>query len=973
MLESLESRDCPSSVSGLSVTSGPTAGGPSVEIFGSGFTGATSVSFGGASVSYYNFTVINDGQIDLPTLPAHTAGTVDVTVTTPDGTSPITSADQFTYEAPPPVPTVGNLSVSSGPATGGTVLQINGTGFTGATAVNFGGATASSFTVVSDTAISITAPAGAAGTTVDVTVTTPNGTSALYYDDQFTYSAPPAPSVNGLSVWSGPATGGTALQINGTGFTGATAVSFGGAAASSFTVLSDTAISATAPAGAAGTTVDVTVTTPNGTSALYYDDQFSYNAAPPAVTGVTPDSGPATGGYDDVDIFGSGFTNASSVSFGNASVSYYYFTVVNDSQIDVSWLPAQAPGTVDVTVTTPKGTSAVTAADQFAFQAPTTVGLTASANPSTFGQALTLTATVSGSAGTPTGTVEFDDGTTILGTTTLSGGQATFDASALAAGTHAITATYYGDDADADSTSATLNLTVQQATTTTTLTSGINQSDTGQAVTFTAEVDGQFGGAPTGTVTFMSGATTLGTAILSPGGNGSQATLTVSTLLPGTTAVTAVYSGDANFTTSSSTALNQSVEDNGAYIWTGAVSEDWDTASNWLMDGVAPQYAPTDASDVIFSGVGETDPNCYTDGTVSVNSLTMDAPYAGTLTLKGALDVAGTMDVEGGNISQPGGVGVSDISVMGSFNWVAGAINTVGNTLGNIYLFHTASIGGTSLTIGDTILLDGSRLGLLATLNFNTTGSLTFIKNAGITLSNGAQFYWKSTGNLVTNGTGVIENDGGVFEKIPLAGNVVTSDLPYIGTSGTLNVQNNTLEFDKAGPSGASVQLISGKIELGVANVSGATLGVLDGLIMQGGSLGFAGNETSKITQGAVDISGGTVGVSGSSVGKLYCDGLVTMTGGTYLAEVNLSTAASCDVWDSATGFDFPVGNKARLVIFAQNAPAVLPAGRQYKVITTLAPGSIAGDFGVKQLGIVGGRAIMARTDAIKQNYLVLT
>ena len=98
-------------------------------------------------------------------------------------------------------------------------------------------------------------------------------------------------------------------------------------------------------------------------------------------------------------------------------------------------------------------------------------------------------------------------------------------------------------------------MTVQQASTTTTLTSSANPSDVGQAVTFTAEVDGVSGGAPTGTITFMSGTTTLGTGTLSPGGNGSQATLTLSTLAAGNYSIQAVYSGAANFAVSASAAL----------------------------------------------------------------------------------------------------------------------------------------------------------------------------------------------------------------------------------------------------------------------------------------------------------------------------------------------------------------------------------------------------------------------------------
>ena len=85
-----------------------------------------------------------------------------------------------------------------------------------------------------------------------------------------------APAVTGVSPGSGPVSGGTSVTITGSGFTGATAVNFGGTVASSFTVNGDTSVTATAPAATAVGPVDVTVTTPSGTSATSSADQFTY-------------------------------------------------------------------------------------------------------------------------------------------------------------------------------------------------------------------------------------------------------------------------------------------------------------------------------------------------------------------------------------------------------------------------------------------------------------------------------------------------------------------------------------------------------------------------------------------------------------------------------------------------------------------------------------------------------------------------
>jgi hypothetical protein len=74
----------------------------------------------------------------------------------------------------------------------------------------------------------------------------------------------------------GPLAGGTAVTITGTGFTGASAVDFGSRSAASFEVTSPTTITAVAPVGAALGLVDVTVTTPQGTSAVTKKDHFKY-------------------------------------------------------------------------------------------------------------------------------------------------------------------------------------------------------------------------------------------------------------------------------------------------------------------------------------------------------------------------------------------------------------------------------------------------------------------------------------------------------------------------------------------------------------------------------------------------------------------------------------------------------------------------------------------------------------------------
>ena len=107
-----------------------------------------------------------------------------MTVTTVGGTSATSPADEFTYTNGP---SVASINPTSGPTGGGTSVTITGTNLGGASAVDFGSNAA---TITADSATSITATSPAGTGTVDVTVTTPEGTSATSSADHFTYVAP---------------------------------------------------------------------------------------------------------------------------------------------------------------------------------------------------------------------------------------------------------------------------------------------------------------------------------------------------------------------------------------------------------------------------------------------------------------------------------------------------------------------------------------------------------------------------------------------------------------------------------------------------------------------------------------------------------------------------------------------------------------------------------------------------------------
>jgi len=188
----------------------------------------------------------------------------------------------------------------------------------------------------------------------------------------------------------------------------------------------------------------------------------------------------------------------------------------------------------------------------------TTTTMTSAPNPSAVGQAVTLSATVAKVAPATealTGTVTFFDGATALGAPVplTAAGTASLTVTTLTAGTHSLTATYNGNLDFAVSTSAAVTQTVKNRTTTS-LTSAPNPSNLGQAVTLNASVTSP-GGVPTGSVTFMDGATTLGTAALVNG----SASISVSTLTAGSHPLTAIYAETATFFGSTSAVVTQVV------------------------------------------------------------------------------------------------------------------------------------------------------------------------------------------------------------------------------------------------------------------------------------------------------------------------------------------------------------------------------------------------------------------------------
>jgi hypothetical protein len=242
-------------------------------------------------------------------------------------------------------------------------------------------------------------------------------------------------------------------------------------------------------------------------------------------------------------------------------------------------------------------------------QGAATTSVSSSLNPAVFGQSVTFRVSVQATSGTPTGTVTLMDGSTSLGTTSLGGGTAQFTIGGLSLGSHSITATYGGDANFAGSTSSVLTEVMSQAATTTSLSSSVNPSSYGQAVTFTASVLPSSGGSPSGLVRFLDGTVQIGSASLS----GGIATFTTSAtaLNAGSHSITASYSGDTNFTGSNSSPFSQTVN---------SVATTTTLASNLNPSVVGQNVTFTATVSSSVSGAQSGTVNFYVDGTTPVQS-----------------------------------------------------------------------------------------------------------------------------------------------------------------------------------------------------------------------------------------------------------------------------------------------------------------------------------------------------------------
>lgn len=351
-------------------------------------------------------------------------------------------------------------------------------------------------------------------------------------------------------------------------------------------------------------------------------------------------------------------------------------------------------------------------------KAATKTTVTTSSSPSVFGQPVTFTASVAAvapGAGNPSGAITFTDGSTVLGTVTVdssTGEQASITVSSLAVATHAITATYSGDDSFNGSNGVVAQI-VQRGHTATLVTSSANPAQSGQGVSFTAIVTpvAPAAGTPTGSVIFTINGAPLGQPVALV--NGRATSSAFASLSPGTYAVVASYAGDQNFT-SSSGGVDQG---NGQSVSQGA------TTMTLTTDGSPAAYG----APVTFTATV----NASAPATGNPSGV-VQFWEAGTLLGSANLADAGANSATASFVSSTLATGSHSITAryVGNFNFT-GATTSVSQTIGAAGSVTGVTALVNPVTFGDAVELDATIASALPA-TVVPTGSVTFKEGSAV-------------------------------------------------------------------------------------------------------------------------------------------------------------------------------------------------------------------------------------------------
>jgi hypothetical protein len=463
--------------------------------------------------------------------------------------------------------------------------------------------------------------------------------------------------------------------------------------------------------------------------------------------------------------------------------------------------------------------STSTALTQTVNKAASTVALSSSNNPSTFGASVIFSAMASSGAGTPTGSISFMDGSTQLASVALnSNGAAAFSTSALAAGGHSITAVYSGDANFNGSTSAVLAQTVNKAASTLALSSSSDPSTFGASVTFSASASSA-AGTPTGSISFMDGSTQLASVALNSNG---VAAFSTSTLATGAHSITAVYSGDANFTGSASTALTQTVNKAASAV---ALS----SSSDPSIFGAFVTFSAS-VSDTSAGSTGTpTGMVAFHDGTSTLGTAALSSSGIATITTnslsEGSHSISATYAGDG-NFSASSSTPRSQLINPASTNVTLSASANPA-TFGTAVTFSAAvldtSTGSAGTPTGPVTFKDGTTT--LGTAVLNASGIATLTINSLAQGSNAITAIYAGDGNFMGS------SSASIAEVINAAStSVVLSSSANPATFGTAVTLSATVTDTSTGSTGTpsgSVTFMDGVNAVGKETLSSSGVAAL--------------------------------------------------------------------------------------------------------------------------------------------------
>ena len=480
----------------------------------------------------------------------------------------------------------------------------------------------------------------------------------------------------------------------------------------------------------------------------------------------------------------------------------------------------------------------------------TTTSLTASATQLTTGQSVTFTAKVvaqSGS-GVPAGSITFYDGTTSLGKASLNaGGTATLSTTALAAGTHSITASYFGNSQDSSSVSLVVSVIVGQNTvaTTTTLSASATQIASGQSVTFTATVAPQSGSnVSTGTVIFLDGTTTLGAGTLNASG---VATFSTSSLAAGTQSITASYGGDSKDSNSVSNAVSVVVTQTAVATTTTLTASATQITSGQSVAFNA-KVVPQSGSGVPAGSI------TFYDGTTSLGKASLNA--GGTATLSTTALAAGTHSITAsyfGDSEHSSSVSSAVSVVVTQSTATVATTTTLSASAAQIasgqsvtFTATVAQQAGSTVPTGTVTFLDGTTT--LGTGTLNASGVATFTTTA---LGVGTQL-------ITASYTGDSNDGSSVSQAVTVTVTSASQGNATLATTTTLMASATQLTVGQSVTFTATIVAQSGN------NVATGVVTFLDGSTSLGtGQLnasGVATFSTTSLVTGAHSISASYAG-----------------------------------------------------------------------------------------------------------------